>query len=441
EGAGMTMTGTMLGTSYYMAPEQVVDARKVDRRSDIYSMGVTLYEMFTQELPFDAESHWEVLKAHVELPPPAPTLWRSDLSEHIQDALLKALEKDPNDRFQSCDEMAEALRSGGARRSGSSLRVLTPSKPSTAPSHAENHRRESSHTSASTSFDSQHRASRRRREMARAEKVTSEPGLANMRTLASVKPLEIGLTEDDGVGLASARPSDVATVIQEQNSGPPPLAPIGAPQKLGDSASPPPGPVSEHSASPRRLGRNGGTEIGYQGPSGTPAARPPSSEPGPNPELGNHARPRRGANLREGRPSDRSTGPRPVPLRQREAPEKPVRERSFPWGLVTQIGFATSALLAVILAWPWLYCMFETCHAQFSESVASSEYKWLSQSDAAEAHGADGLAAALSIGADHCGRVAPFGFDSPGFLRLLLFILLFGSIGIVVARRFANRDK
>jgi serine/threonine-protein kinase len=104
----VTRTGVRLGTAYYMSPEQVL-VKPVDGRSDIYSLGATLYEMLTGQAPFDAESEFEILNDHVNTPPPPPTRLRSQIPPGIENAVLKALAKNPEDRFQTAEQFSAAL--------------------------------------------------------------------------------------------------------------------------------------------------------------------------------------------------------------------------------------------------------------------------------------------------------------------------------------------
>jgi serine/threonine protein kinase len=107
-GRGLTRTGTALGTAYYMSPEQVMN-KPVDIRSDIYSLGVTLYEMLTANVPFQGESDFHVMTAHVNVPPPAPTRYYPYIPRGVENAVLKAMAKDPAGRFQTVEEFGAAL--------------------------------------------------------------------------------------------------------------------------------------------------------------------------------------------------------------------------------------------------------------------------------------------------------------------------------------------
>jgi serine/threonine-protein kinase len=103
----LTGTGT-IGTIDYMAPEQVMAAREVDHRADIYALGLVLYEMLTGERAFKG-SPAQVIFAHLQQPAPDPRDVREDVPRSMAKATLKALEKKPEDRFQSAGELAAAL--------------------------------------------------------------------------------------------------------------------------------------------------------------------------------------------------------------------------------------------------------------------------------------------------------------------------------------------
>lgn len=103
-----TRTGSLMGTPYYMSPEQAT-GQPVDPRSDLYSVGVMLFEGVTGQRPFVVSNLYELLKAHVEWMPPAPSSLRPDVPPALEQILLRALQKEPVHRFQSAHELASAL--------------------------------------------------------------------------------------------------------------------------------------------------------------------------------------------------------------------------------------------------------------------------------------------------------------------------------------------
>ncbi|HEX4808488.1 MAG TPA: serine/threonine-protein kinase [Bryobacteraceae bacterium] len=105
---GLTRTGSQVGTVYYMSPEQIKGER-VDVRSDIYSLGVTLYEMLTAHVPFGSNTDFRVLTDHVQTPPPLPTTFYPYIPKGVENIVLKSLEKHPDDRFQHVEEFGSAL--------------------------------------------------------------------------------------------------------------------------------------------------------------------------------------------------------------------------------------------------------------------------------------------------------------------------------------------
>ncbi|HUO33632.1 MAG TPA: serine/threonine-protein kinase [Candidatus Acidoferrum sp.] len=108
--AGLTMTGTTLGSVAYMSPEQV-KCEPIDARSDLYSVGVSLYEMLTGQKPFIDENNFAVMKAHIEQQPRAPIELRPDMPVALNQIILMAMAKDPAQRFQSAEAFRGALRS------------------------------------------------------------------------------------------------------------------------------------------------------------------------------------------------------------------------------------------------------------------------------------------------------------------------------------------
>jgi hypothetical protein len=105
----LTGAGAPVGTPDYMAPEQVI-GEEVDGRADIYSLGVILYQMITGTTPFQGETPMQIAAQHLQVPPPAPRLYRPDLPAAAEKVMLKALEKLPGLRYASAQEMADAFR-------------------------------------------------------------------------------------------------------------------------------------------------------------------------------------------------------------------------------------------------------------------------------------------------------------------------------------------
>lgn len=106
----MTLPGMVVGTAEYLAPEQACGASRDDKRSDIYSLGILLYEMLTGQVPFHHPNAGEVLQRQVSSPPPPPRMIVPELPPELESVMLRALAKDPDKRFQSASEFANVVR-------------------------------------------------------------------------------------------------------------------------------------------------------------------------------------------------------------------------------------------------------------------------------------------------------------------------------------------
>ncbi len=111
----LTGTGALLGTPHYMSPEQVRGDSKVDHRSDVYAAGVILYEMLTGKPAYDGPSVQSILVSISTEDPKPPRLLRPDIPESVQQVILRAIARDPGQRYQSLSEMAADLGMAGSR--------------------------------------------------------------------------------------------------------------------------------------------------------------------------------------------------------------------------------------------------------------------------------------------------------------------------------------
>jgi hypothetical protein len=130
DGHSLTMTGTTLGSLGYMSPEQV-QGEATDARSDLYSVGVSLYEMVTGQRPFKADSDFSLMTAHVRELPKPPIELQPGLPPALNEIILMSIAKEPAQRFQSAEAFANALSSVTAEASAANAVALRASEAST----------------------------------------------------------------------------------------------------------------------------------------------------------------------------------------------------------------------------------------------------------------------------------------------------------------------
>ena len=131
----LTRTGAAVGSLYYMSPEQVQGVA-VDHRSDLYSLGVMVYEMVTGQRPITGDSSWAVMNGHISQTPRSPSAINPNISPSLSLAILKAIEKKPEDRYQSATEFARILHFMTARPAGKAQELPTEVMPQPGQRHA-----------------------------------------------------------------------------------------------------------------------------------------------------------------------------------------------------------------------------------------------------------------------------------------------------------------
>ncbi|MEZ4363874.1 MAG: protein kinase [Kofleriaceae bacterium] len=132
-GGSFTQTGSLLGTPHYMSPEQA-SGKNIDFRTDLYAMGVILFECMTGQKPFLGDSMFDLLRKHVDLPPPPPRSLRPDLPPALEQVILVALNKDPQHRFPSAAAMSAALQQATSGMAPEQWAIISGSPSGVAPS-------------------------------------------------------------------------------------------------------------------------------------------------------------------------------------------------------------------------------------------------------------------------------------------------------------------
>lgn len=129
-----TTMGTAFGTPRYIAPEQAISSNKVVPQSDIYAFAVIMYELLTGQTPFDGESPMEIALSHISDPPPSPRSIKPEVPEAVEKELLKALDKEPENRHRSATDFVNAIRRGYDKGAEKAAAAVTTKASATAPS-------------------------------------------------------------------------------------------------------------------------------------------------------------------------------------------------------------------------------------------------------------------------------------------------------------------
>lgn len=127
-----TTMGTAFGTPRYIAPEQAISSNKVVPQSDIYAFAVIMYELLTGQTPFNGESPMEIALSHISDPPPPPRSINPEIPEAVEKELLKALDKEPENRHKTTMDFVNAIRRGYEKADAKS--TATTQASTTAPS-------------------------------------------------------------------------------------------------------------------------------------------------------------------------------------------------------------------------------------------------------------------------------------------------------------------
>jgi serine/threonine-protein kinase len=129
-GTQVTLTGDVVGTIHYVAPEQI-EGREVTARSDVYSLGCVLYHCLTGHMPYERDTDVAVIYAHLSEAPPRPSRVQPDLADGFDEVIARALDKNPERRFETCGELMAAARAV-VESAGPLSETLTPRRTSVA---------------------------------------------------------------------------------------------------------------------------------------------------------------------------------------------------------------------------------------------------------------------------------------------------------------------
>ena len=274
----LTSTGMVLGTPHYMSTEQAKGA-PADRRSDLYALGVILYEMLVGSVPFDDASIPQILIKHLTEMPPPPSSVNPGIPTELEAIVLRLLEKDPDRRYQSAEELIQAL--DGVQDTAVEIAAApTIAVPPPTIAHTPPTRNVTMAGVAATGT-------------LRAHEVSEEPKRRGMILVFALVVAFGALVALALLFLQGRSPEEVVEVVAEATAAPPPASSTPAPPEAGETSAPPALPVAAAAApappvaetappSPSRASYPQGSPTGPIDP--LPLAPPPRGEAAPPPE-------------------------------------------------------------------------------------------------------------------------------------------------------------
>ncbi len=285
--ASMTQTSTTFGTPLYMSPEQVRSMKHVDGRTDVWSLGVVLYELLAGEPPFHGPSATAILAAIIADKPVSISTHRPDVPPPLADAIMRALEKDVSARYRDVESFAAAIAPFGPSGDGVAF----------VPSHAA---LDAAAQGSSVGLTSEQGVALRTAERPEAPPTTSQTSAGGARPLASIAiGMGIAVVIGTVVLITAARKRPPAAAIAEGSQKPAPTAtatsdgPVVAPAETAPLPSAPrektaPAPVTAappKTAAPTAIPTTAPTAAPTATPTAKPAVTPPPApRPPPSPD-------------------------------------------------------------------------------------------------------------------------------------------------------------
>jgi len=238
-----TQSGSMIGTLMYISPEQI-KGNDADFRSDIYTLGVTLYQAVTGVLPFEKKTDYEYMNAHLHEQPLPPSSLQPAMPQELEDIILKAIDKEPDNRFQSAHEFRKALLKVGMVhvRAYRRLKAIRKEKDKAVLSMPTTYRREDTGPIAERLSESISRFRQGKRMMAMGAVAVAAFGIGAFLWLKPASQLAtsnvIATAETDPTAVAPAPATTVAPTVAPAAMAVTGAAPVAAPKTSARTADP-----------------------------------------------------------------------------------------------------------------------------------------------------------------------------------------------------------